>query len=221
MPYGPDMPVEKIQCRNHLLRNHAKRMTVLAENTKSGYPMDHRRLLKSNTQRLGNAVRGAIRFRKVQMLPSKKPVPLNDKIRELKLDIDNAPYHIFGQHSRCPDRGFVCSGPKPGEINMIPAMAASGIFGEILKINFSCATFYASSLILDVDNNPSEQFNSVVNVFVGGKRRNLALRGSYKTRCEAAAVSFNTPGEYLRLVHKAMLSSSPGRFQCCHFDQKQ
>lgn len=57
------------------------------------------------------------------------------------------------------------------------------------------------SLIQDVDNNLCEQFNSLINKFIGGKRINFSQRNTYTTRIEAAIVSFNSK-EYLQRIHK-------------------
>jgi hypothetical protein len=64
----------------------------------------------------------------------------------------------------------------------------------------------SSSLLYDVDNNSAESYNSVVNKFVGGKRINFSLKGSYLGRCLAAAISYNNKGIFL---HK-MLSKICG-----------
>ncbi|KAI4454226.1 exonuclease phage-type/recb c-terminal domain-containing protein [Holotrichia oblita] len=57
--------------------------------------------------------------------------------------------------------------------------------------------------------NLAEQYNSIVCKFIGGNRINLSQKGTYKTRCEAAAVSFNSGPEYRRLVYKEMVKKSP------------
>lgn len=67
----------------------------------------------------------------------------------------------------------------------------------------------ANSLILDVDNNICEQFNSVINKFLGGKRINFSQKSSYSTRVHAAVVSFNSK-EYLRTIKKHVTQTSPG-----------
>lgn len=67
----------------------------------------------------------------------------------------------------------------------------------------------ACSLIQDVDNNVCEQFNSLINKFIGGKRINFTQKNTYTTRIEAAIVSFNSK-EYLRRIHKKMVFKSPG-----------
>lgn len=61
----------------------------------------------------------------------------------------------------------------------------------------------------DVDKNVCEQFNSLINKFISGKRINFTQRNTYTTRIEAAIVSFNFK-EYLRRIHKKMDFKSPG-----------
>ncbi|KAJ8877089.1 hypothetical protein PR048_021541 [Dryococelus australis] len=81
---------------------------------------------------------------------------------ELRKDILNSPFHVFGDHSKCSERQYFCDGlPKPREVNLVQRAASN-----------------ASSLILDVDNNMAENYNSVVAKFVGGKR----------IKCEAAVI---------------------------------
>ncbi|XP_046970606.1 uncharacterized protein LOC124537760 [Vanessa cardui] len=60
----------------------------------------------------------------------------------------------------------------------------------------------------DVDTNIVECFNSVIAKFIGGKQRNLALKGNYEGRCSAAAVSFNCKSA-ISAVQKAFLNKSP------------
>lgn len=67
----------------------------------------------------------------------------------------------------------------------------------------------ANSLILDVTNNACEQFNSVINKYIAGKRINFSLKQSYSTRVQAAIISFNTNGSFLRAVHKKVMQKSP------------
>ncbi|XP_022165265.1 uncharacterized protein LOC111030182 [Myzus persicae] len=68
----------------------------------------------------------------------------------------------------------------------------------------------ASNLIYDVTNNACEQFNSVINKYISGKRINFSLKQSYNTRVQAAIISYNTSGNFLRAVHKKLMHKSPG-----------
>lgn len=69
--------------------------------------------------------------------------------------------------------------------------------------------FNSKSLILDVDNNICEQFNNVINKYIGGKRINLSQRNAYNTRVEAAVISFNTK-QYVRAITTNIINKSPG-----------
>lgn len=62
-------------------------------------------------------------------------------------------------------------------------------------------TINAESLIEDVDNNLCEQFNSLINKHIGGKRINFTQGHNYKTRVEAAVILYNSKN-YFRTVQK-------------------
>lgn len=66
--------------------------------------------------------------------------------------------------------------------------------GMIIEINsiVNRLVINAKSLILDLDNNMCEQFNSVINKYIGGKRLNLSQRNAYNARVEAAVIAFNS-----------------------------
>lgn len=68
----------------------------------------------------------------------------------------------------------------------------------------------SKSLLLDVDNNICEQFNSLINKHIAGKRINFSQKQSYTTRVYAAVVSFNTNGNLIRAIHKNITNKSPG-----------
>jgi hypothetical protein len=44
---------------------------------------------------------------------------------------------------------------------------------------------------------PAESYNSILNKFVGGKRINFSLKGSYEGRCHAATISYHTKGQFI------------------------
>lgn len=68
----------------------------------------------------------------------------------------------------------------------------------------------AKSLLYDVDNNYCEQFNSIINKHIGGKRINFSQRQSYNIRIQAAVVSFNSEGSFIHAMHKKITDKSPG-----------
>lgn len=65
---------------------------------------------------------------------------------------------------------------------------------------------------MNVDNNICEQFNSIINKHLSGKRINFSQRHNYSVRVEAALLSHNTSGKYIRTIHKALVQDkSPGK----------
>lgn len=50
-----------------------------------------------------------------------------------------------------------------------------------------------------------EQFNSVINKYIARKRINFSLKQLYNTRIQAAIISFNTDGNFLRAVYKSIM----------------
>lgn len=62
MPYGPSLLIQKIECRNHLLRNYGTKLSALTKNT--AYPIHVRKHIKSNLLRFRNAITKSIEYRK-------------------------------------------------------------------------------------------------------------------------------------------------------------
>lgn len=140
----------------------------------------------------------------------KESTSLEEKINLLRDDINNAPSHVFGEHAKCDEKQyFSCN--KENEKNLVPILQEYGIYADI-KAALQRVEDNASSLVMNMDNNLAEHYNSVVCKFVGGKRVNFSLRGSYQTRCEAAALAYSSRGEYYRLVHKSAHDKSPQSF---------
>lgn len=61
MPYGPSFFVQKIECRNHLLRNYGTKLAALTKNTK--YPIQIRKHIQTNAIRFRNAIVKSIEYR--------------------------------------------------------------------------------------------------------------------------------------------------------------
>jgi len=83
--------------------------------------------------------------------------------------------------------------------------------GMMMEINtiINRLVINSKSLILDLDNNICEQFNSLINKYIGGKRINLSQRNAYNARVEAAVIAFNSK-QYLRAIMKKITTKSPG-----------
>lgn len=90
---------------------------------------------------------------------------------------------------------------KKGEQNFVPDMKKCGLYQDI-EATLYRLTLNVNSLLLNMNNNLAEHYNSLVCKFVGGKRVNYSLRGSYQTRCEAASILFNAGTDYHELLQE-------------------
>lgn len=69
MPYGPNLIVQKIECKNHLLRNFCNKLKALGKktnNAKGFVPVHIRKKVEANVLRMRKAIVGAVNYRKVQ-----------------------------------------------------------------------------------------------------------------------------------------------------------
>ncbi|XP_050306062.1 uncharacterized protein LOC126745672 isoform X2 [Anthonomus grandis grandis] len=207
-PYG-NMLVQKVECRNHLLRNFAKKIREICNKKRSNsknvpVPLALRKEVLNRFLRLRSAITKATTHRIAE------DTTMDQKIKLLRGDISNAPSHVFGEHARCKEINyFKCD--NPNYTNLVPSMQTCGIYEDIL-VALQRIIDNASSLILNMDNNLAEHYNSIVSKFVGGKRINFCKRGSYEARCEAAALSFNSGGSYYEILHKTAIGTSPRSF---------
>jgi len=95
---------------------------------------------------------------------------------------------------------------------MIVDAEKSGFLSDISQI-ISRLVKNVDSLLLNVDNNVCEQFNSLINKYLAGKRINYSQRNAYNSRVEAAVISYNSSGQFLRLLHKNVVNDiSPGNY---------
>lgn len=67
LPYGQALRVEKIECRNHLLRNYSKKIMALTK--RSDMPIDIRKKISDNIIRLRTDITCAIKHQKSQNIP--------------------------------------------------------------------------------------------------------------------------------------------------------
>jgi len=63
------------------------------------------------------------------------------------------------------------------EINLVPEMQKCGIWNDILAA-MNLVAYHSESLIMYVNNNVVESYNSIVAKYVGGKRINFSFRGN-------------------------------------------
>lgn len=98
------------------------------------------------------------------------------------------------------------------EINYFSLANKSGLLQEFSQIVNRLAN-NADSLLMNVDNNICEKFNSVINKHLSGKQINFSQRQSYNIRVEVAVLSYNTAGKYIRSIHKSIVNDiSPGKY---------
>ncbi|KAF4524632.1 hypothetical protein B566_EDAN014264 [Ephemera danica] len=194
--------VEKIECRNHLLRNFDSKMRAIASTGARIHGTGiHRKKIGDNRMRMRTAVSCAIKHRK-----SENDLSSCEKINSLKSDILNMPYHILGQHQNCP--AYFCTGAKEGEKNLVSDMKTTIVWDEMYQ-HVRRLALHARSLIYDVENNVVERFNSGLAKLNGGKRVNYTLRGSFNTRCAGAVINHND-GRLHYWTHKNLCDTSPG-----------
>lgn len=158
-----NLHIEKIECRNHLFRNYRKKMISAAKNTK--IPIKSRKLIGQHMLRIQSGIKRAIAYHKNEDLSFK------DRLKKLRTDIGNAPYHTLGDHTNCDD--YFCKSKSDTCKDKVNELKTNGTFTEIEK-SISRLVTNAESLLYDVDSNIVEKFNSIIAKFVGGKRVNYA-----------------------------------------------
>lgn len=187
--------IEKIECRNHLLRNLATKIKEIAKT--KGRIGKLRNVIENRILRVRTAVTKAVQHRMGE------ETPMKEKILLLKKDLDNVISHVFGEHNDCARIGYFCNGSqKENEENYVPRLKMCGLYDK-LQNALKQISWNAKSLLYDKDSNRVETFNSVISKCIGGKRINYGLRGSYEARCNAAVVAFNT-GEAISRLSNAL-----------------
>lgn len=201
------LTVEKVECKNHLLRNMCTRLkTVVCSKTQKS-SVFLRKKIGDNLLRCRMAVTKATEHRKTE------DWPISEKIKNLREDILNIPSHVFGEHKRCAERGYFCqldTSTAPAASNLVPQLISVGLYPAIHDI-FRDLSRHSRSLLIDVTSNYVEHYNSIVAKFIGGKRINFATSGSYQGRCTAAVVQHNSGHAHYKF-HKVVYKSSPGTF---------
>lgn len=189
-PYE-SVTVGKVECKNHLLRNYCKGLLSISSNTT--YPIRARKILKDNYLRIRWGIDSSVKYW------VKQNIPFSDKMENIKNDITNGPYHIFGDHSKCAS--YFCNDEiKKRSENLVPELKVNGVFQKVEDLAHRLS-FHAYSFVHNETNNLVESFNARVAKFVGGKRVNFSQRRSYAGRCAAAVILYNS-GLLQSTVHK-------------------
>jgi putative phage-type endonuclease len=108
-PYGDNILVEKIECRNHLLRNLRSKLNDIINNKIKNtnglnFNIVFRKFFGANIARILIDTRSAIRYRKLEI------GTFSAKAENLKNDLINILHHICGDHSNCAN--YFCDGIK-------------------------------------------------------------------------------------------------------------
>jgi hypothetical protein len=202
-PYD-NIKVEKIECRNHMLRNLCNKLKLLSTETR--YPLYFRKALAGKILKLRRCITSAVKHRK------NLNIEFKDKIALLKKDVDNSIFHTFGNHKNCSS--YFCNKQnESNENSTISEMEKCKEFFDKLQSIISRVSQHARSLIYDVDSNIVEQFHSIVAKFVGGKRINYSKGRSYESRCFGAVLSFNSKSQMHYITHKTICGKSPSKFK--------
>lgn len=194
-PYQDEgLTVEKIECRNHLLRNFCNKLQNLQTDTR--YIIRHRKLVTKKTiMSMRSVIKKAIEKNKNDESPN---------VQNLFEDILLSHHHAFGNHMQC--KSYFCNSHGQQENSQTDFFSGS-LWQRICLLTQNIAA-HARSLIHDVDSNIVERFHSIIAKYIGGKRVNFSLKQSYGTRCHAATASFNTHKSISRL-YKNILTKSP------------
>lgn len=200
-PYD-NLTVQKIECRNHLLRNYFNKLRDIAKDSKGGFLIENRKRLGGSLRRLHAAIE------KSSAHWQKQEVSEEEKIKNLKQNLSNSPYHVFGSHSKCQE--YFCDKQNSNSPDYVPDMKADGIFYKI-KEHLCSIEDNVESILHGSNNNPVEHFNAKICKKIGGKRINFCLRGSYQARCNSAVVSHNSKSP-MTAIHKSLTQRSPGKY---------
>lgn len=191
--------VEKIECRNHILRNLCNKLRSVAKDTK--YSLAHRKTLTNEkVMSMRKVIVKSIKHHKHSSISK------NVSITLLHNDIVNSIAHAYGDHRLCSE--YNCTKEKNYFTERIMKQVQNSTFLFRVKAIIATAANKARSLIEDVDTNAVERFNSIIAKFVGGKRINFASRRGYQGRCAAAVVSYNNETA-ISSVQKSILGRSP------------
>jgi len=78
LPYGPHFMVQKIECKNHLLRSSGQKLLALTKKTE--YPVHIRKFIQNNILQFRSDITKAVQYHKSNDLS------MSNKIAGLKFD---------------------------------------------------------------------------------------------------------------------------------------
>lgn len=151
----PIEKVDKIGCTNHICRNTRGGLRKIGKTAKlSDY------VTPSKIEEIIKGIRSA------RMHWFKTDIPHSTQVENLRNDIYNAPFHVFGSHKNCAD--YFCKKKSSDEENLVVKMESDGTWNQVMnalsrsRLNAKCILAYENTNIV-------EQFNSLVAKYCGGK----------------------------------------------------
>ncbi|CAH1102125.1 unnamed protein product [Psylliodes chrysocephalus] len=118
--------VQKVKCRNHLLRNFCNKIADVCSRAGFG-TKDLRMKVKSNILKLKTADTKAIKFRK-----NEEGFDHSQKSVNLKNDLLNILQHEFEEHEKCVLKYF-CTKTAPDSDNLIPTLKKCGLYQKLME----------------------------------------------------------------------------------------
>lgn len=196
-PY-PDVTVEKINCKNHILRNFCNKLQQLKLDTR--YNIKERKLVTTtNILKIRKYICDSINYHNKNRE--------DGSVKKLHNDVNTSIKHAFNNHDECNLN--ICLKAKTKEGSQSQDILNGHLWQKIRFLTANVAS-NARSLIENVDSNVVERFNGVIAKFVGGKRVNYALKRSYQARCAGAVIAFNSKKIHTT-VSKNMYKKSPSK----------
>ncbi|OXA47165.1 Alkaline nuclease [Folsomia candida] len=174
----PNIMIRKFECINHALKNLKKPLIESSTNTK--HKLDHRKLLKSQIERIATAAASAIIYNHEHQFDN--PATTSQTLRD---DIINIPYHAFGCHKKC--KSYFCGRKHEPDDTII--LQNSIIWLEIKKACENLAN-KSGRLIQNKNSNLCEGFMAQVSKYVQGKRLNVSQKNGYDIRVLSALFGY-------------------------------
>lgn len=206
--------VKKIECANHVVKCYTKRLFTVAKNAKL-FPgkegIEARKLLSSqNIITMKHLARSTIKRHSSALSGPVTPFA----IENLRTQLKNGPYHVFGLHENCPSDCCPVKGGSMLENEQKTAkgllLVSSGMMVEIQKA-VDIVADKSDSLLLDMTSNAAEGYMSAVSKTTGGKRVDHTKGDGYGRRCHLAALAYNMSGAgWHRYFTKKKYGRSPG-----------
>jgi hypothetical protein len=201
-PYVDDIIV-KIECKNHLWRAYNGHMKNISTTSHKSHPPALRRVIARKSLGLRRKVNNYIKQRFAENSTKEQ------KSVALKEDIVRSLRCLFGDHEKCDKNNENICSEKDREdpINYVTEMKKTTLW-ETMNDHLRRLINNSRSLIENMDSNIVECMNSVLARFCLNKSKLISR--TYRTRVNAAIISFNTRGKLFHKITHRIFNRSPG-----------